>query len=320
MPATTRSATRDARRSHQEGTAMPSFATPEPIFAVIDVALANVRINAGDRADTVVEVRPSDEFSDADVHAAEQTQVEYSLGRLLVKAAKVRPPTEWDGSIDALVESPRTWFRSLLGWGGSIDLTIDLPSGSRVEAGAAADFRCKGRLGEVKFTTSNGDIRLDQADRVHLKTGSGDISVGRSAGHADITTSNGDIRIGEIGGTAVVRTSNGDLRLGEVSGDLRLNTAYGDITVDRALAGVAAKTAYGSVRIGEVVAGSVVMETSGGALELGIREGTAAWLDVSSKYGVVTVSLDACDDPPQAVDAVEVRAHTTYGDIVIHRS
>ena len=300
---------------------MPTFATPEPIFVMIDLAAAKVRINASDRTDTVVDVRPSDEFSEVDRHAAEQVQVEYAGGRLLVRADKDRaaPLTGW-GSIDKLVESPRNWARSLLGWGGSVDVTIDLPAGSRVEANAAADFRCEGRLGEVKFSASYGDIRLDQAGRLQLKTGSGNISVARSVGHADITSSNGDIRIGEIDGTAVVKTSNGDLTLGSVTGELRLKTAYGDITVDRALAGVAAKTAYGSVRIGEVVSGAVVLETAGGRLELGIRPGTAAWLDVSSQYGTVDVSLDDCDGPAQSDETVEVRAHTAYGDIVIHRA
>lgn len=301
---------------------MPTFATPEPISVMIDLAAAKVRINASDRTDTVVDVRPGDQFSETDRYAAEQVQVEYADGRLLVRADKDRPapPLGWGGSIDKLVEAPRNWARSLLGWGGSVDLTIDLPAGSRVEANAAADFRCEGRLGEVKFAASYGDIRLEETGRLQLKTGSGDISVTRSVGHADITSSNGDIRIGEIDGTAVVRTSNGDLRLGSVTGELRLKTAYGDITVDRALAGVAAKTAYGSVRIGEVVSGAVVLETAGGRLELGIREGTAAWLDVSSQYGTVEVSLDDCAGPGQSDETVEVRAHTAYGDIVIHRS
>lgn len=297
---------------------MPTFDTPEPIFAVIEVAAANVRINASERADTVVEVRPADEFNDADLHAAELIQVEYANGRLLVKAAA--STSGWGVSLDKLVEAPASWARSLLGWGGSVDVTVDLPDGSRVDANTAAGLRCRGRLGEVRFTTSYGDIRVEEAGRLRLKTGSGDISVTRSTGHADVTTTHGTIRIGAVDGTAVVKTSHGDLSLGEVTGELRLNTAYGDIQVDRALAGVTAKTAYGSVRIAEVVSGSVVMETTGGGLELGIREGTAAWLDVSSQHGAVEVDLDSFDGPAQSEKTVEVRAHTAYGDIIIHRS
>ncbi|MEU6715836.1 DUF4097 family beta strand repeat-containing protein [Nonomuraea sp. NPDC046802] len=303
---------------------MPTFDTPGPILAVIDVATADVRINAGDRADTVVEIRPSDEFDDADVQAAEHTRVEYADGRLLVRADKARADwtSGWGLSFDKLMESPTDWARSLLlfGSGGSVKVTIDLPAGSHVDAKTAASLRCRGALGEVSFTTSYGDIQVAQAGRLRLNSTHGDIQVTRSAGHAEVSTTNGDIRIGEIDGTAVVKTSHGEIRLGEVTGALRLNSAYGDSSVDRALAGIAAKTAYGSVRIGEVVSGSVVLETTGGGLELGIREGSAAWLDVSSEYGTVDVSLAPSDGPDESDQVVEVQAHTAYGDIVIFRS
>ena len=92
---------------------MPTFDTPEPISATIDVVVGDVRINAGDRADTVVDVRPSDPANEQDVEAAEQTRVEYANGRLLVKAPKLR---SW---------LPRSS-------GGSIDVTIELPAGSHV--------------------------------------------------------------------------------------------------------------------------------------------------------------------------------------------
>ena len=55
---------------------MPTFDTPEPISATIHGATGRIRIDAGDRTDTVVDVRPSDESSEVDVQAATQTQVE----------------------------------------------------------------------------------------------------------------------------------------------------------------------------------------------------------------------------------------------------
>lgn len=279
---------------------MPTFDTPEPIVATIDIAGGHVRIHASDRADTVVEVRPSDASEDADVQAAEQTQIEYANGQLLVKA-------------------PKNKIRSLFGRTASIDVTVELPSGSRVDGKAWADFRSAGRIGDSTFETAAGAIRLDQTGRLKLRSGAGDISVGRTGGHTDVATASGKVWIGEIDGTAVVKTSNGDITVGEVTGDARLNTANGDITVDRALAAVGAKTANGSVRVGEVVRGSIVLETGFGELELGVREGTAAWLDVSSRYGSVRSDLDASDGPETSDETVEVRARTGYGDIVIRR-
>jgi hypothetical protein len=68
------------------------------------------------------------------------------------------------------------------------------------------------------------------------------------------------------------------------------------------------------------VDGAIVLETAAGELEVGIREGTAAWQDLSSQYGRVRNSLDEADSPEQSEATVEIRARTSYGDIKIHRS
>src|SRR3954465_13181786 len=98
---------------------MPTFDPPEPIIAAIDTVAGHVRINASDRSDTVVDVRPTTESEDADVQAARQALVEYEGGRLTVTASRSR-------------------LRSLLGRPPSIDVTVDLPAGSRVHAKATA--------------------------------------------------------------------------------------------------------------------------------------------------------------------------------------
>ena len=46
---------------------MPTFATPEPIAATVEVAGAQVRVTASDRTDTVVLVEPINEASRSDV-------------------------------------------------------------------------------------------------------------------------------------------------------------------------------------------------------------------------------------------------------------
>ena len=62
------------------------------------------------------------------------------------------------------------------------------------------------------------------------------------------------------------------------------------------------------------------METSYGAIEVGIREGTAAWLDVSSGSGQVRNTLTASETPEQTEDTVKVRARTSYGNIDVRRA
>ena len=74
------------------------------------------------------------------------------------------------------------------------------------------------------------------------------------------------------------------------------------------------------MRIGEVVRGAVAVETGFGEIEVGVRDGTAAWLDVQSGLGSVRSLLDAGDAPAAGEETVEVRGRTGYGDIVIRRA
>lgn len=281
---------------------MPTFDTPEPISVVISLIVGDARIIASDRTDTVVEVSPSDPSSEADLKAAEQTRVEFSHGRLLVKATK-----QWRHY------SP---FSSV----ESVDVVIELPLDSHVQGDASmADLRSEGRLGECRFTTATGHIWLDHTGPLQLNTGVGSITVDRAVGHAEVTGS-GEVRIREIDGPAVIKNLNGDTWVGEVTGDLRCNAANGNISVDRSHATIDAKTANGNIRIGEVVRGSVALGTASGELEVGIHKGTAALLDVRSQFGRVRNSLDSSDGPEPSDETVEVRARTSSGDIVIRRS
>jgi DUF4097 and DUF4098 domain-containing protein YvlB len=282
---------------------MPTFDTPQPISVAVELGVGAIRVVASDRADTLVEVRPSDSAKESDVTAAAQTRVEYAAGRLVIKA-------------------PKGWRRhSFWGGGESIDVQIALPAGSqlRAETGVAT-LRCTGRLGECRYHTGVGDIHVEQAGPVQLKTGIGDITADRVLDHAEVTTGSGAVQLGSIDGAAVIKNSNGDTWIGEVAGDLRVNGANGTISVDHAHATVAAKTANGDVRLGEVARGAVLAETGFGKLEVGVRDGVAAWLDLGTGFGSVHNSLDAVQPPDTGDDTVEVRARSGFGDITIRRS
>jgi len=280
---------------------MPTFDTPEPVKAALDLVLGDVRITAGDAATTVVDVRPSDATDPDDRKAAEMTHVVCVKGHLVVKAPRLR-----------------SWL-SRRG-GGSIDVTIDMPAGSELYSTAgSADVTCDGRIGECRIKTGLGHVRLGETASVSVKTGTGDVTVDHVTGSADVTCAGGDVRLGEVDGAAVVRNANGDTWIGRAHGELRVSAANGNIAVDVAEAGVGAKTANGDVRLGEVARGSVVLETHAGDLEVGIREGTAAWLDINARAGKVLNELEAAAAPDPSAPTVEVRARTSVGDVVVRR-
>ncbi|MFD7238537.1 DUF4097 family beta strand repeat-containing protein [Streptomyces syringium] len=218
---------------------MQKFATTAPVTAVLDIPAGRVQFIAADRADTVVEVRPANASKGSDVKAAEQTAVDYRDGVLRIEAAPAK--------------------NRILGNSGSVEVTVQLPAGSRIEARtAAADFRGVGRLGDVAFEGAQGTVKIDEAASARLTLLAGDISVGRLGGSAEISTQKGDLHIAEAQrGTVTLRTEHGQISVGAargVSASLDAGTTYGRIhnalhNTDGAAAGlnIHATTAYGDV-------------------------------------------------------------------------
>jgi DUF4097 and DUF4098 domain-containing protein YvlB len=279
---------------------MPSFDTPQPISVTANVAAGSIQFSASDRLDTVVEVRPRDPKKDKDVRVAEQTEVTYASGVLTIRTPK---------------------GRYLVGPTGSVDVTVELPAGSRVDTtGSWTQVLGEGRLGEVRVKTSSGDVRLDATGPLKLTASHGSITVDRVEGLAEITTSSGSLRVGVVEGSAVLKNSHGSTTVGTAIGDLRVSGANGDIDIRRAESSVTATTAHGTLRVGDVARGSVQLETSYGAIDVGVREGTAAWLDVSSGSGQVRNTLTVSETPEKTEGTVKVRARTRHGNIDIRRA
>ncbi|MFE2934615.1 DUF4097 domain-containing protein [Streptomyces sp. NPDC059278] len=279
---------------------MPSFHTPQPIAVTANVEAGSIRFVATDRPDTIVEARPRDPKKDQDVRAAEQTEATCAGGLLTVRTPK---------------------GRRLIGPSGAVDVTVELPAGSQVEVtGAWAQVQGEGRLGEVRVKTSVGDVRLDTTGPLTLATSHGSIAVDRVEGRAEVTTSTGNVRVGFVDGPAVLKNANGTTTVGTVTGELRVGGANGSIDIARAEASVTGTATNGLLRVADVARGEVQLETSNGSIEIGIREGAAAWLDVSSNRGQVRNSLAASGAPEQAEDSVKVRARTNWGNIDILRA
>ncbi|HEY9409577.1 MAG TPA: DUF4097 family beta strand repeat-containing protein [Jiangellaceae bacterium] len=217
---------------------MQKFDTTAPISAVLDIPAGRIQFIAADRADTTVEVLPANPSKSRDTKAAEQTTVAYADGVLRIHTAEPK--------------------NQLFGPSGSLEVTVQLPAGSSVEAtSAGAELRGVGRLGDIAFDGAYRQIKIDEAASVRLTALDGDVEVGRLNGPAEITTARGDIRIAEaVSGTVVLRTQDGDIAvvaatgvsatldagttLGRVSNalkndgtaelDIRATTTRGDIT------------------------------------------------------------------------------------------
>ncbi|MEU3829281.1 DUF4097 family beta strand repeat-containing protein [Streptomyces sp. SID161] len=216
---------------------MQKFDTTTPVTARLDIPAGRIQIIAADRADATVEILPLDASRGRDVKAAEQATVEYGEGVLRIGVSAKN---------------------QILGPSGAVEVTVQLPAGSRVEAKAAsAEFRGVGRLGDVTFEGAQGTVKLDETDGARLTLLAGDITVGRLGGPAEISTQKGDISVTEaVRGTVTLRTEHGGISAGAargVSASLDAGTSYGRIhnallnTDGAAALNIHATTAYGDI-------------------------------------------------------------------------
>jgi hypothetical protein len=280
---------------------MPTYNTPTPIDLAINLQVGGIEVFAGDRADTVVTVSASNPDKATDRRGAEETKVEFDGQRLTI--AGPRPRISWFGPTE------------------SVDVTVELPTGSRLTAEIAlGSLRTVGRLGATRVKSSFGPVDVDTTGDLWLRASYGNATLGTAEGGIEVTADFGQIQVGTVTGDAILKASHGSILVGESGGDLDAKLSFGGLEITKALASVAAKIAYGGIQLREVSSGSIQVETGAGLVTIGVRPGVPAWLDLSSKKGHVRNQLAGDRAPDASEQTVAVRARTQYGDINIQRA
>ncbi|MES2092358.1 MAG: DUF4097 family beta strand repeat-containing protein [Actinomycetota bacterium] len=280
---------------------MPTYSTTSPIDIAINLPVGAIDVIASDRMDTVVTVSPTNPEKSVDRRGAEETKVDFDGERLTIKGPR-----------------PRINF---VGPSESVDVTVELPTGSRLTAELAVGLvRTVGRLGATRIKASTGGVEVDSTGDLWLRAGHGTANVGTADGGVEITADHGQIRIGTVTGDAILKASHGNITVGQAGGELEAKLSYGDLEITKALASVTAKTAYGSIQLHEVSSGSIQVESGYGLVAIGVRDGVSAWLDLSSKEGRVRNQLDGDHTPDASDQSVAVRARTQFGDITVQRA
>ncbi|NUN68952.1 MAG: DUF4097 family beta strand repeat protein [Bacteroidetes bacterium] len=184
------------------------------------------------------------------------------------------------------------------------------------------------RTFDASVNTSGGDISVKGlAGRMELNTSGGNVTAESVTGNVDLTTSGGDVEANTITGDVFAETSGGDVRVESVTGNVKANTSGGNVSILDTDGTVKGGTSGGDVRISlrNDVKG-VDVETSGGSIEIALKEGLGADIEAETSGG----SVD-CDFPVTVRGKVReselhgringggnsIRASTTGGDIRI---
>ena len=279
------------------------YETLGPIAVSVELGMGHIRLTTVGDSKARVRVAPSNPDRRADVRAADATRVDLVSHRLSIAAM-------------------RRWARySPFGDGGSVDVEIELPIGSAVEGSLdLGPIVAVGELGATRLRTGLGSVRVERTGPLTVVNGHGEVSVEAVEGDADVSTASGVLRIRTIEGRAVLKNSNGDTVVESVSGDIDVRGANGNISIGRAGGSVRARSANGSVRVVDVERGTVELFTAAGEIAVGVHEGSAVWLDATTRHGNVRNSLDPGPTPSETDTVIELRARTTVGDIVVSRA
>jgi hypothetical protein len=194
---------------------MQTFPTTAAITAVLDIPAGRIQLIAADRTDTTVEVRPADPAKSRDVKLAEQIEISFTDQVLRVQAAPAK--------------------HKLLGHNGSVEITVQLPAGSAVQAKTSAgQIRGVGRLGQVDAEIAQGPVKLDETGTATITIADGPIHIGRLTGPATLATQRGDITVTDaVTGTLTLTSQVGNLTIGadpQTSATLDAATTIGRIT------------------------------------------------------------------------------------------
>ena len=261
---------------------VPTGSTP-PVLEIRNFA-GSVVIDAVEGADTVdVRVEALDS-------AAEQV-----LERIELTAEPAGP----DAAVRVRVAVPnRALWRT-----PAFAVTVRTPSDARVSvAAAAADVDVRGRAGRLDLTVASGNVAVDECAELQVRSASGDVRVGTTAGRGVLSSASGDLHVGSARGGLEVRTASGGVSIGDCGGDVSVSSASGDITV------------------GAASAGSLQLKTVSGDVEIGVVPGLRLWLDLSSVSGRMRSELadDAAGDDTPAELSLALRS--VSGDLRIHRA
>lgn len=267
---------------------MHTFSTPSPVRLLLTLPAGTAQIAAHDGTETTVELTPDDSGRHRDHGAAAEL------------IARTRVVHDGDDVIVAVPDGELFLRRS-----PALRAVITVPTGSRLELRtASADVRASGTFGDVHVRTASGDLWLDDVTGdVTVKSASGDVTCRSVSGVLSVDTASGDVAARRVGGELAVNLASGDLSVGDLGGSGRCKSASGDIS------------------IATVQAGKISATTASGDVTVGVAEGVAVWLDVSSLSGDVTSELPVGDDVPDAAEGtVELHARTLSGDVTVRRS
>jgi DUF4097 and DUF4098 domain-containing protein YvlB len=184
---------------------------------------------------------------------------------------------------------------------GPAYVVVELPEGADAAVGtASAKIECNGSLGRVVTKTASGEIEIDMAESIVIKTASGDAKVRSVTKDFKISSASGDASVESCGGKTNFSAASGDIRIGVCSGNVSASTASGDVSIDL-FTGARAN-----------------FKSMSGTATVGVPAGTRLNLDATLMSGQMNLPKPS-SDTPASERQMSIKAKLISGDLTIKR-
>ena len=222
---------------------------------------------------------------------------------------------------EIVVRGPKLRFSLFNMWGGSIEANVHAPLGSDATLSIGAGrVETVGRLATVHAHTGAGNVHVAECAEARANTGAGNIDIAAVTGSVEAKTGAGKVRIGKVGADADITTAAGNTLIEEIAGSARMKTAHGNIEIGAAGDSLEAFTSSGNIRVTRADHGYVRARTVSGGVSVGVANGVAAHLDLSTVSGHVRSELEASGAPADGEQRIELVLSTVSGNVSVARA
>lgn len=309
---------------------MHTFLTPEPITVEIRNASGDIRVDLADVASTTVDVVAGTShplgFLDDLIRTAKS---QFVGDRKTFSGGRPRFDLAGDSGGDAAqdpLERVRVDLRQPIDGQGAVTLVVDTDPARNGWKSSFSVHVTAPRHSGIRIQSQSAQVAVTgPAQRLEVRTASGQVRVEDVFGPSVIQTASGDISL-QSSTTCDLRSASGDIAVRRVSGDAVAHSTSGDLQLEVVGAGVNARTVSGQVRVLDATTGLVELVSVSGDVEIGIHSGSLAAIDLSTVSGRTETDLPVSDAAPvddedgQDEPLLELKVKTTSGDIRVRRA
>jgi len=292
---------------------MPSFLTPDPIVVEVRNAAGIVTIDLADTPTTTVEV---EQLPGTGLPIIDDLMSSFRRGQSPHQG--ITDPLD-DVRIDLRVQETGTVLivdtdPARNGWRSTFAVRITAPAGSGIRTQTqSASVRVTGRADRLDVRTASGDVQAELVERGSL-----------------VQTASGDVRIAEITADAEIRSVSGDVTVQHCAGALSVHSTSGDVRVEQPDQNLYVRTVSGDVSVIDAVTGTLQATAVSGDIEIGVHSGTAAKIDLATIAGDTRNDFEVSDEPVEGTGSdttdgrtagrLEITCRTTSGNIRLRRA